>query len=157
MFKNVFFGLITLWMFSCNDTTLRCSFDLTDELFLAKINSSFNADGYFKIASYESNNMMQLFVFDSQIDVDKKLNDQVEVLNSPNVFTAQTIDCLHQFGNYKGKGVIMKGVYEGGVVRGTITVFSFGKEDKGFLSIRQIIEKSDTADFNLVEKSFMLK
>ena len=63
----------------------RCSFDLPEPLFLDKINASFSEEGYFKIGSSVSNNLMQLFVFDAPIDVDDKVDKQVHALNSPEV------------------------------------------------------------------------
>lgn len=135
----------------------RCSFDLSNKLFLGKIDSSFNEEGYFRILSYKSENRMQLFVFDSQVDIDEKLDGQIKALNSPDVFTAKSIEKIKKFGSYEGKGVIMKGTYEGGVVLGTIKVFCFGTANKGFLIIRQIITNTDIEDFDLIENSFRLK
>src|ERR1700675_4124425 len=99
MMKNYFFfAMLVLGLFSCdlkgpNDKKdqgkgekidkQRCSFDLSADLYLGKIDaSSFDEEGYIKIASYKSNNLMQLFVFNSQVDVDEKLNAQIEALNS---------------------------------------------------------------------------
>lgn len=135
----------------------RCSFNLPGSLFLGEIDVSLDEEGYFRIISHRSENRMQLFVFNSKIDVDEKLDNQIEALNTPNVFTAKSIEKENRFGNYQGKGVIMKGIYQGGIVRGTIQIFCFGTGDKGFLVIRQTIKKSDTEAFNLVENSFRMK
>jgi hypothetical protein len=135
----------------------RCSFVLPGKLYLGKIDSSFNEEGYFRILSRESENRMQMFVYDSQIDIDERVNAQMNALNSPDVFSAKTIERISRFGNYQGKGVIMKGTYTGGVIQGKIRVFCYSTTGKGFLVIQQTIKSADTANFALVEKSFLLK
>lgn len=173
MVKNYFFiALLVIGLFSCNlkrpndkqyqgkiekIDKQRCSFDLAADLNLEKIDASFDVEGYFKIASYKSNNLMQLFVYNSQVDVDQKLGDQIHALNFPDVFKAKSIDTIYHLGSYEGKGVIMKGTYEGGVVTGTIKIFCFGTGEKGFLTIRQTINNGDTYNFDLIENSFLLK
>ena len=175
MFKNdLIIALLAVVLFSCNsnpDSTKidsrqykvetvnrqRCSFDLPNNLYLGKIDSSFSEEGYFKIVSFKSGNIMQLFVFDSPIDPEEKFKSQEDALNSPEIFTAKTIENIPRFGNYEGKGVIMKGTYSGGVVTGSIKIFSFAEENKGFLVIRQMIHDDDTKDFDLVESTFHLK
>lgn len=135
----------------------RCSFDLSADLYLEKIDSSFDEEGYFMIASFKSSNIIQLFVFDSQVDVDLELDTQIQALNSPDVFKAKSIDTIYHFGNYEGKGVIMKGSYKGGVIKGMIKIFSFGTDEKGFLAIRQTFNNTDLHNFDLIESSFLLK
>ncbi len=177
MIKRIYvLGVLFFFALSCNNpsrskeesTTKKtktesiikqhCSFDLTDKLYLDKIDdSSFSEEGYFKIASHESSNVLQLFVYDAPVDVNDKVTAQVEALNSPDIFTASSIDSVFQLGRYTGKGVNMKGTYEGGVIKGAIKIFSFTNDNKGFLLIRQTIDYNDTADFNLVERSLLLK
>src|SRR5579885_2727036 len=151
--KSFFLCGIAVILISCNDITTgtgtqdkhkietvnrqRCSFQVTDKLYLDHIDSSFNPQAYFKIRSYLSENMMQLFVYDTKIDEDEKLNAEMKALNVPDVFIPNSIEKITHFGDYEGKGVIMKGVYSGGVVNGTIKVFCFSGKDKGFMAIRQ--------------------
>jgi hypothetical protein len=116
----------------------RCSFELSNNLYLGKIDSSFDNEGYIRVLSDESENRMQLFVYNSSIDIDEELKIKIEALNSPDIFTANSIDSVNQFGKYKGKGVIMKGTYEGGIVKGRIKVFCHGREDKGFIVVLQM-------------------
>ncbi len=90
LIRKMIFGIVvTAALFSCDDASLRnrsqdkhkietvnrqrCTFNVTDKLYLDRIDSSFNPEGYFKIKSYLSENMLQLFVFDTRIDVDEKL------------------------------------------------------------------------------------
>lgn len=171
--KRFLFYSIAGILLSCNGATMRngqsekhkietvnrqrCSFQVTDKLYLDHIDSAFNPQAYFKIRSYLSENLMQLFVFDSKIDVDEKLNTEVKALNAPDVFIADSIEKITHFGNYEGKGVIMKGMYSGGVVNGTIKVFCFTDQDKGFMAIRQTIRSLDDKEFDVVENSFTLK
>ena len=170
--KIAFIAVLAL-LLSCDDASMgsrsqekhkietvnrqRCSFNVTDKLYLDRIDSSFNPEGYFKIKSYMSENMLQLFVFDTKIDEDDKLNAEVRALNSPDVFIPHSIEQINHFGNYQGKGVVMNGVYSGGVLNGTIKVFCFGEKDKGFLAIRQTIRPVDEKEFDVVENSFTLK
>jgi hypothetical protein len=165
LLPGLFFFLITSCKYA-NDsqknkfekiTRERCSFDLQRSLYLGEIDSSFDEQGYIRILSDKSENRMQLFIYNSEIDINEELETKVKALNSPNVFTAASIDSVNQFGNYKGKGVIMTGVYAGGIIKGKIKVFCYGNEDKGFVAVRQIINASDSSSFNLVENSFLLK
>jgi hypothetical protein len=170
MLKRILFAALSLFVLtSCEDAgnkqktkfekvnRERCSFEISNNLYLGKIDSSFDEQGYFKILSDKSDNLMQLFVFNSEIDTDEKLKIEVEALNSPDVFKAKSIDSVNQFGKYTGKGVLMKGAYTGGVLKGKIKVFCYSKEDKGFIAVIQTIYASDTSAFNVIENSFLLK
>jgi len=135
----------------------RCAFDLPVDLYLGRTDGSLSEEGYFKIESSESNNILQLFVYNTQIDIEEHVNRQQEALNSDDIFTAATIDTISRLGSYDGKGVVMKGAYAGGVVNGEIKIFCFSNNEKGFLIIRQTINKDDSQNFDIVEKSFLLK
>jgi len=135
----------------------RCSFDLSNKLFLDRIDESHDPEGYFKIASPGSENVMQLFVFNTSIDVDEKLEAMQKALNTPDIFTASTIEKISKFGSYSGSGVMMDGTYNGGILKGTIKIFCHGEKGKGFLVIRQTISTTDSKEFDLVESSFRLK
>lgn len=165
LFVVLFFPLLT----SCLDTGTnneiqskkinreRCSFALPAHLYLGTIDSSFDEQGYFRVLSERSQNRMQLFVYNSKIDIDEELKGKIEALNSRDVFTARSIDSVNRFGDYEGKGVIMAGIYNGGIVKGKIKIFCYSNDQKGFVTIRQIIDPKDSSSFNLVEKSFLLK
>jgi hypothetical protein len=135
----------------------RCSFDIPGNLYLGEIDSSFDEQGYFRILSDKSENRVQLFVYNSEIDTDEELKIKVEALNAPDVFKAKSIDSVNQFGNYTGKGVLMKGIYAGGIIKGKIKVFCYSGKDKGFTAVTQIIDASDTSAFKIIENSFLLK
>jgi hypothetical protein len=135
----------------------RCSFELPVDLYLGKIDSSFDEQGYFRILSDRSENMMQLFVHNSGIDPDEELKIKINALNTPDVFTARLIDSLNQFGNYKGRGVVMTGTYKGGIIKGKIKLFCYGGQGKGFIVVRQIINNDDSLAFKEAENSFILK
>ena len=136
----------------------RCSFELPVSLHLGKIDtSSFDEQGYFRILSDKSDNRMQLFVRNSRIDVNEELKIKIEALNAPGVFTASRIDSLNQFGNYRGKGVVMSGTYEGGIVKGKIKIFCYTGSNNGLIVIWQTINNGDTWAFKEVESSFLLK
>ena len=136
----------------------RCSFELPVSLYLGKIDTStYDEQGYFRILSNKSENRMQLFVRNSNIDVNEELKNQIEALNSPDVFTARRIDSLNQFGNYRGKGVLMSGIYEGGIVKGKIKIFCYTGHNNGLIIVWQTINNGDTLAFKEVESSFLLK
>jgi hypothetical protein len=171
--KRIFICGVVILLVSCNDPDLqtrqdkkhkietvnrqRCSFRVTDKLYRDHIDSAFNPQAYFNIKSYLSENLMQLFVFDTQFDESEKLDAEVKALNTPEVFIPDSIEKISRFGNYEGKGVLMKGVYSGGVVSGTIKVFCYSDSVKGFIAIRQTIRPVDEEEFDVVENSFMLK
>jgi hypothetical protein len=136
----------------------RCSFELPVSLYLGKIDTSaYDEQGYFRILSIKSNNRMQLFVRNSGVDVNEELRNQIEALNTPDVFTAKQIDSLNKFGNYRGKGVAMSGTYEGGIVKGKINIFCYTGHNNGLIVVWQTINKGDTVAFKEVESSFLLK
>jgi|GEM_PF-5145866 len=170
MLKKFLFGGFFFFVFiSCDHVTHtkkikvdkidreRCSFELPVSLYLGKIDSSFDEQGYFRILSDNSDNRMQLFVYNSAIDADEELENKVEVLNTPDVFTARRIDSLNQFGSYQGKGVVMSGTYEGGVIKGKIKIFCHTGSNNGLIVVWQIINNTDSLVFKKVESSFLLK
>jgi hypothetical protein len=170
MVKRILFGGFFFFaLISCDQVTNkqkikvdkinreRCSFELPINLYLGKLDSSFDEQGYFRILSDKSENRMQLFVYNSGIDVDEELKTKVEALNAPGVFTARLIDSLNQFGNYQGKGVVMSGTYEGGIIKGKIKIFCYTGRNNGLIVVWQIPNNGDTLAFKEIESSFLLK
>lgn len=137
----------------------RCEFKLAPDLMLKEIDTTkFDKDGYFKIYSKVSNSMMQIFVFNTEIDAAEKVADEKSALNTPEVFTANTFNDVTKFGHYTGTGLIMDGYYKGGIVKGKIKVFAYSTSKSAFLIIRQIINTDESSDdFDKVENSFILK
>lgn len=138
----------------------RCSFELPGNLALQNIDTStFSAEGYFKIAPALEDGMMQIFVYDEPNDENEKVNTQEKALNNPDVFTASAITHIKHWGKYDGTGIVMPGIYNGGVIKGKITVFCYSNHSSSFVIIRQDIgsHESVKADFDVIENSFMLK
>lgn len=103
--------------------------------------------------------MLQIFVFDEQSDVNDKIDAQEKALNKPGVFTANKITPVNHWGKYEGKGIVMDGVYKGGIIKGKITVFAYSNDKSSFLIIRQDIGSQELvkANFDQIENSFKLK
>ena len=138
----------------------RCRFKLPGDLVLKPIDTSeFDKEGYFEITSHDENETLQIFVFDHKTDVDEQLNMQQKALDTPAVFTAKTITPIKQWGKYNSKGILMNGLYAGGVIKGKITVFAYSTDKRGFLVIQQDVgsHESEKADIKLVADSFFLK
>lgn len=138
----------------------RCSFELPDSLALQNIDTTtFSREGYFKIAPAVEAGMLQIFVYDEPNDVNEKVALQEKALNNPDIFTASAITPIKHWGKYDGKGIVMPGTYNGGVIKGKITVFSYSNNKSSFVIIRQDIgsHESVKADFDVIENSFMLK
>jgi hypothetical protein len=138
----------------------RCSFRLPEDLALQAIDTTvFDKEGYFKIASADNTKILQIFVYDQKTDPDEQISAQQKALNTPEVFTAQTIIPVKRWGKYNGKGILMDGTYNGGVVKGKIIVFAYNTIKSGFLIIQQDIGSHDSgkADLKQVEDSFLLK
>ncbi len=138
----------------------RCSFELPDSLALQNIDTTtFSTEGYFKIAPTLGDGMMQIFVYDEPSDVNEKVNLQEKALNNPDIFTASEITPIKHWGKYDGAGIVMPGTYNGGVIKGKITVFSYSNTKSSFVIIRQDIgsHESVKADFDVIENSFRLK
>ncbi len=138
----------------------RCSFKLPDDLALQDIDTSaFSTDGYFKIAPAGESGMMQIFVYNEPSDINEKVNLQRKALNTPDIFTASDIKPVKHWGKYDGAGIAMPGTYNGGIIKGKITLFCYSNNKSSFLIIRQDIgsHESVKADFDVIENSFTLK
>ncbi len=138
----------------------RCSFKLPGDLSLQPIDTStFSIEGYFKIVPAAESGMMQIFVYNEPSEVNEKVNLQEKVLNTPDIFTASAITPLKHWGKYDGTGIVMPGIYNGGIIKGKITLFCYSNNKSSFLIIRQDIgsHESVKADFDVIENSFMLK
>jgi len=138
----------------------HCSFEMSSNLQFKPIDTTkFAKESYFKIGSSISDNIMQIFVYDTQIDALQKTKDQQEALNTPDVFSAKTITPINKIGKYNCSGILMEGVYAGGIIKGKIKVFAYSDAQKGFVFIRQYIggSNNDTEDFDQIENTFTLK
>ncbi len=138
----------------------RCSFNMPASLSFQSIDTAkFEAEGYFKIGSVTSSSLMQIFIFENASDTADVVSRQKAALSKPTIFSPATITLDNIFGHYKGKGILMEGKYEGGIIKGKIKVFCFSDNAKSFLVIRQIIGSSedDVTDFAEIEKSFKLR
>ena len=138
----------------------RCSFRLADDLKLQNIDTTmFSKEGYFKIEPPVDAGMLQIFVFEGESDINDKIDRQQKALNQPEIFTASTITPLNHWGKYEGKGIVMNGIYKGGIIKGKITVFAHSNDKSSFLIIRQDIGSHELvkADFDQIENSFKLK
>lgn len=138
----------------------RCSFRLDDGLSLKDIDTTmFTKEGYFKIEPSVDPGAFQIFVFDGQSDINDKIDAQEKALNQPEIFTAGEIMPLNHWGKYDGKGMVMNGIYKGGVIKGKITIFAYSNDKSSFLIIRQDIgsHESVKANFDQIENSFKLK
>ncbi len=137
----------------------RCEFKMGEDLFLTPIDSAaMDPEGYYYISSHKSDNVMQVFLFTDSIDANQKVEDQKAALNTPSIFTAKSIEKFEKWGNYTGKGIHMKGNYNGGIIKGKIDVFAAAQGSKGFLIIRQTVtnDDNDIAQFDQLERSFKL-
>jgi len=141
-------------------TRQRCSFNLPEDLALKQIDTTeFDKEGYFKIGSEDGNELLQIFVYDHASDPAEHLSNQEKAINSPEVFTAKTITPASHWGKYTGKGVVMNGTYNGGVIKGTVKIFAYTNNKNSFVVIRQDIGSHDAAkaEVDQVENSFALK
>lgn len=138
----------------------RCSFNLPEDLALKQIDTTeFDKEGYFKIGSEDGNELLQIFVYDHASDPAEHLSNQEKAINSPDIFTAKTITPASHWGKYTGKGVVMNGTYNGGVIKGTVKIFAYSNNKNSFVVIRQDIGSHDAAkaEVDQVENSFALK
>ena len=138
----------------------RCSFRLADDLSLQNIDTTvFSKEGYLKIEPPVDPGMLQIFLFDGQRDINDEIASQEKALNQPEIFTANKITLMNHWGKYEGKGIVMNGVYKGGIIKGKITVFAYSNDKSSFLIIRQDIGSHELvkANFDQIENSFKLK
>lgn len=155
--------LFTLLLASCVPSVSRtehhkyCSFKMPGYVHLAPVtNTAFNKENYFKFNSSRSSSMLQIFVYNTEIDLDEKIAGQEDAINKPDIFTAAATVPVNHFGRYTGKGIAMTGDYSGGLVHGKIVIFAYSGKNRGFVAIYQHIPENAN-DFDSVVNSFKIR
>lgn len=119
----------------------------------------YDPDALFSLDAPADGATMMFMIFDAVIDVDDMLKAQQEAMTKEVIKKPTSISNFYQWGNYKGKGILIQGKILG-VLKGQVKVFIYTDNNKSMLVMEQIYD-SDMAvtgkEFEQIAKSFKFK
>lgn len=119
----------------------------------------YDPDALFSLDAPAEGATMMFMIFDAVIDVDDMLKAQQEAMTKEVIKKPTSISNFYQWGNYKGKGILIQGKILG-VLKGQVKVFIYTDNNKSMLVMEQIYD-SDMAvtgkEFEQIAKSFKFK
>ena len=141
-------------------TITRDSFSLKypDKWKIDKEDPDYDPDGLFSIDAPDEQNMIMFFVFNTVIDSDEMLTEQIKAL-SESVLKNPEITDFAEWGKYKGKGKILKGKFLGSL-KGHIRLFFYADDHKSMLVMEQVYDSASAdikAELNSIIDSFTFK
>jgi hypothetical protein len=117
-----------------------------------KEDSDYDPDALFSIDAPDDQNLIMFFVFNTVIDADEMLTEQVKAL-SESLLKNPEISDFTDWGRYKGKGKILKGKFLG-TFKGHIRLFFYADKHKSMLVMEQVYD-SATEDVKAELKSII--
>lgn len=126
-----------------------------------KINTAdkdFDIDGYFSIEAPEDNALSMFFIFNTSINEEEYLEDQVQAQLNKTLKNGQVLYFDH-WGSFTGHGAVIKGKFLG-VSGGELKIFCHSNDSASFLTVTQYLNKHEEEvmpGFRLIETSFKLK
>jgi hypothetical protein len=123
-------------------TITRDSFSLKypEKWKIDKEDPDYDADALFSIDAPDDQNLIMFFVFNTVIDSDEMLKEQIKSLSASLIKNPEISD-FTQWGKYKGKGKILKGKFLG-VYKGYIRLFCYADEYKSMLVMEQVYDSA---------------
>ncbi len=100
----------------------------------------YDPDGLFSINAPDDQNMIMFFVFNTVIDADEMLTEQIKALSESLLKNPEITD-FTDWGKYKGKGKILKGKFLG-VYKGYIRLFFYADDHKSMLVMEQVYDSA---------------
>lgn len=98
----------------------------------------YDPDALFSIDAPDEQNMIMFFVFNTVIDAEEMLTEQVKSL-SESLIKNPEITNFSEWGRYKGKGKILKGKFLG-IYKGYIRLFFYEDKHKSMLVMEQLYD-----------------
>ena len=123
-----------------------------------KEDPDYDPDALFSIEAPDGENMIMFFVFNTVIDSDEMLTEQIKSL-SGSVLKNPEITNFTEWGKYKGKGKMLKGKFSG-IYKGHIRLFVYADEHKSMLVMEQIYDSATPevrAELKSIIDSFTFK
>jgi len=117
-----------------------------------KEDPDYDPDALFSIDAPDEQTLIMFFVFNTVIDADAMLNEQIKAM-SESLLKNPEITGFNDWGKYKGKGKILKGKFLG-VYKGYIKLFFYADDHKSMLVMEQVYD-SATDDVNTELKSIV--
>jgi len=141
-------------------TITRDSFSLKypEKWKIDKEDPDYDPDALFSINAPDDQDMIMFFVFNTVIDADEMLTEQIKALSESLLKNPEITDFI-DWGKYKGKGKILKGKFLG-VYKGHIRLFFYADDHKSMLVMEQVYDsaKDDVkADLKSIIDSFTFK
>ena len=123
-------------------TITRDSFSLKypEKWKIDKEDPDYDADALFSIEAPDGENMIMFFVFNTVIDSDVMLTEQIKSL-SESVLKNPEITNFTDWGKYMGKGKVLKGKFSG-IYKGYISLFVYADKHKSMLVMEQVYDSA---------------
>jgi len=141
-------------------TITRDSFSLKypEKWKIDKEDPDYDPDALFSIDAPDEQNMIMFFIFNTVLDTDEMLSEQIKALSESLLKNPEITD-FTDWGKYKGKGKILKGKFLG-AYKGYIRLFFYADDHKSMLVMEQVYDsiKDDVkADLKAIIDSFTFK
>ena len=141
-------------------TIVRDSFSLKypEKWKIDKEDPDYDPDGLFSIEAPDDQNMIMFFLFNTVVDADEMLTEQIKAL-SESVLKNPEVTDFDDWGKYKGKGKILKGKFLG-TLKGHIRLFFYADDHKSMLVMEQFYDSATAdvkAELNSIIDSFTFK
>ena len=141
-------------------TITRDSFSLKypEKWKIDKEDPDYDPDGLFSIDAPDEQNMIMFFVFNTVVDADEMLTEQIKAL-SESVLKNPDVTDFDEWGRYKGKGKILKGKFLGSL-KGYIRLFFYADDHKSMLVMEQVYDSANAdvkAELKSIVDSFSFK
>ena len=105
-----------------------------------KEDPDYDPDALFSLEAPDDENMVMFFVFNTVIDADEMLTEQVKAMKE-SLMKNPEITNFTDWGKYKGKGKILKGKFMG-VYKGYIKLFFYADAHKSMLVMEQVYDSA---------------
>jgi len=119
----------------------------------------YDPDALFSLDASAEGATMMFMIFDAVIDVEEMLKAQREAMTSELIKKPSSITNFQEWGNYKGKGILIKGKIMG-VLKGQVKIFIYTDDNKSMLVMEQIYDSDMVVtgvEFEQIAKSFKFK
>lgn len=119
----------------------------------------YDPDALFSLDAPAEGATIMFMIFDAVIDVDDMLKAQQEAMTKEVIKKPSSITQFNEWGNYKGKGILIKGKILG-VLKGQVKVFIYTDDNKSMLVMEQIYDSDMVVtgvEFEQIAKSFKFK
>ena len=141
-------------------TITRDSFSLKypEKWKIDKEDPDYDPDALFSIDAPDEQNLIMFFIFNTVIDADEMLTEQIKAMTESLLKNPEITD-FTGWGKYKGRGKVLKGKFLG-VYKGYIRLFFYADDHKSMLVMEQVYESATEevkAELKSIADSFTFK